>query len=283
MNDAGDILRETAARLNETLGDLALPYAERLLEKVLHCSRTQLYLQRRIRINERCRMEIDRIVERCRNDEPLDYILGTTFFFNREFEVAPTVLLPRPDTETLVERVLAGERSDELYLADIGTGSGIIACILTEERPGWRAVGVDLSAQALWVARRNLRSRRVALVCADVLCALAAEPAFDVIVSNPPYIPSADVDRLDCSVRVFEPRSALDGGPDGLAFYRRLAAEAPVHLLPGGRVYCEIGYDQAAAVESIFSTGPWTGFRCTGDLNGHPRVISVTAKKADHL
>jgi release factor glutamine methyltransferase len=278
MTAPADIIRTTAARLSEPLGDLALPYAERLLGHVLDCSRSELYLHNAgYRVDAQRCAAIDRIVERCRNGEPLDYILGTAFFFHREFTVTPAVLLPRPDTEVLVERVLSKERAGELLLADIGTGSGIIACTLTEKRSCWRAVAIDCSRAALQVAQQNLQSGRVSLVCADMLHSLRTGPVFDIIVSNPPYIPSGEVEHLDRSVREFEPHTALDGGSDGLDFYRKLAAGAPALLKPGGRLYSEIGFDQEQETRKIFAAAPWTGWRCTKDLAGHPRVISVTA------
>jgi len=272
MKELSDLIRTTVERLRPALGNMALPVAERLLEQVLRCSRSELYLRREMPDVEELR-EIERIVSRCVRHEPLDYILGSAYFFNREFMVSPSVLLPCPDTEVLVEEVLAGERAEELLFADIGTGSGCIAGILTDERPGWRGVGIDCSRAALSVARRNLRQERVALLCSDMLSAVAPGTRFDLIVSNPPYIPSPTVQTLDCSVRDFEPHRALDGGPDGLDFYRRLAAGAPAFLKPGGRLYCEIGFDQEAAVRKLFSVHPWKAFRCRQDLAGHPRAI----------
>lgn len=278
MKESSDLIRSTVERLRPALGDMALPVAERLLEHVLTCSRSELYLMRAMPDVEQLR-EIDRIVKRCVSHEPLDYILGSAYFFNREFMVAPSVLLPRPDTEVLVEEVLSGERAEELLFADIGTGSGCIAGILTDERPGWRGIGIDRSFAALTIARRNCAQERVALVCSDMLSAVAPASRFDLIVSNPPYIPSETVQTLDTSVRDFEPHSALDGGPDGLDFYRKLAAGAPAFLKPGGRLYCEIGFDQEEAVRKLFSKNPWKEFRCRRDLAGHPRVIRCGLRK----
>ncbi|MBN1761017.1 MAG: peptide chain release factor N(5)-glutamine methyltransferase [Chitinispirillaceae bacterium] len=269
-----DIVRRTAARLHDTYGELKVPYAERLLEHVLQCTRSELYLRRKHLPDEDRLREIDRIVERCRAREPLDYILGTSFFYTREFEVSPAVLLPRPDTEVLVEQVLAGEEEEQLLFADIGTGSGIIVAVLTEERIRWRGVGIDCSEAALKVARRNVRSERVGLLCADIFSALKKGLLFDFIVSNPPYIPTITMKTLDRSVRDFEPCGALDGGSDGLDFYRWIANDAPSYLKPGGRVYCEIGFDQEFVIRDIFSVAPWNKFHCTCDLAGHPRVIS---------
>ena len=272
---AHDLIHKITARITPVLGVLAPSYAERILLSLFRCSRADLYLERNLDAGPTELAAVDGIVNRLLNDEPLDYILGTAYFYNREFEVNPSVLLPRPDTETLVGAVLDSEKSGSLLLADMGTGSGIIACILAEERPRWRAVAIDISPAALSVARRNLRSSGIALLCADFFSPVKTEVRFDVIVSNPPYIPSAEIERLDRSVRMFEPHGALDGGRDGLDFYRRLADSAPAVLKPGGRLYCEIGYDQKESVMKLFSEREWTGARCMRDLAGHSRVISV--------
>jgi release factor glutamine methyltransferase len=188
--------------------------------------------------------------------------------------VCSSDLIPRPDTETLVEQVLHAEDEGALRFADVGTGSGIVAAILTEQRPAWAAVASDISLQALAVAAANRRSGRVALVCCDLLDAVAGGRRFDFIVSNPPYISTGDIGGLDESVRNFEPRRALDGGADGLDFYRRFARELPRFLVPGGRLYCEIGCDQAQAVAGIFAPDAgWNGLQLFRDLAGRWRVM----------
>ena len=266
-------MRETTAKLTGVLGEHALPYTERIFEHLLGCSRTDLYLTSNRDFDSRFKERLSSIVRRCLEHEPLDYIFGASYFFNREFVVSPPVMLPRPDTELLVEQVLYREETDGRIFADIGTGSGIIACILTEQRPQWRGVGIDISEVALSVAQRNLTSDRVRLVCADLLSAVTAERCFDFIVCNPPYIRTADIANLDESVSRFEPHGALDGGADGLDCYRRIAREAPVRLKAGGALYGEIGYDQEEAARLIFSDPPWQAFQCHRDLAGNPRVI----------
>ncbi|MBN1577747.1 MAG: peptide chain release factor N(5)-glutamine methyltransferase [Chitinispirillaceae bacterium] len=273
MRRLSDAMRETVAALTGVLGEHALPYTERIFEHLLGRSRTDLYLGVQRSFDVALTDRLDGIVGRCLDREPLDYILGTTYFFDREFIVTPAVLLPRPDTERLIEQVLRHEPAQRLFFADMGTGSGIIACILTEQRPQWNGVGIDSSAAALSVARRNGRSERISLVCSDLFRAFRAMPCFDFIVSNPPYIRTGDIDGLDESIHRFEPRVALDGGDDGLGFYRRLAREAPAYLKAGGFIYCEIGYDQEEAARSIFSAPTWEDFRCFRDLAGRPRVI----------
>ncbi len=220
-------------------------------------------------------LHLQKIVERCLRHEPLDYILGVTYFFDREFQVTPAVLLPRPDTERLVETVLDFETGKESLFAEVGVGSGAVSCILTEQRPAWRAVGIDISFDALAVALLNLRSDAVSLCCADCFSAVSTVRSFDFIVSNPPYIPTGEIAGLDESVRGFEPYRSLDGGVDGLSFYRRFAREAPGYLKAGGALYCEIGSDQDSAMKFIFTPPLWGGLAYFRDLAGHPRVIRV--------
>jgi release factor glutamine methyltransferase len=269
------VVHDMVNQLEPMLGTYALPYTERILQHVLSCTRTQLYLESGREIDTMMQRRIDAIIDRCHTHEPLDYIIGTTYFYDREFTVSPAVLVPRPDTEVLIETVLRSEPGENALFADVGVGSGIISCILTEKKVGWFAVGIDRSIDALHIAQINSRSDRVALVCADVFCAFSGKRRFDFIVSNPPYIPTGGIDKLDKSVRCFEPRLALDGGDDGLAFYRSLAAKAPSFLKSGGSLYCEIGYDQEKRVRNLFSTSGWNFITCIKDLAGHSRVVWV--------
>ncbi len=275
IDGANDLIRLTTRILFEVLGDYALPYTERIFQHLLGCSRTELYLYGNRKIDSFVKGRLSSIVSRCLEHEPLDYILGESYFFNREFNVNPDVLIPRPDTETLIEVVLNTEDDGERFFLDLGTGSGIIACILTEQRKHWVGIGVDISEKALSVARRNLRNSRVRLVCADLLSAFSGEETFDFIVSNPPYISASEIANLDESVRRFEPLAALYGGADGLDFYRRIAINAPAYLKSDGRLYCEISYNQEDAVKTVFSGKPWKAFRCRRDLAGNPRVVIV--------
>jgi release factor glutamine methyltransferase len=203
---------------------------------------------------------------------PLPYIIGNSYFYSREFLVTPDVLIPRPDTETLIELVLMHESKSESIFADIGLGSGIISCILTETVPLWKAVGVDISYPALKVAQKNCHTP-VMLLCADMLSAFKPGKTFDFIVSNPPYISQDEMDTLDPEVRNFEPVTALCGGSDGLDFYRYLALESKKVLKKTGRIYCEIGYNQQISVFDIFSNQGWSKIKTEKDLGGNPRVL----------
>jgi release factor glutamine methyltransferase len=267
-------------RLSSKLGDHCLPQAEQTLETLLHCNRTELYTYKEKQLDPKTISRFESIIDRRLNGEPLQYILGNVFFYNREFKVTPDVLIPRPDTEVLVEQVLLNEHSNERLFADVGTGSGIISCILTEERPGWQGIGLDISTNALKVASSNRQSSNLKLVCADLLSAISEKPRFDFIVSNPPYISADELKTLDTSVREFEPLIALYGGVDGLLFYRRLAENASAYLASGGKLYCEIGYNQGQLVESIFNSYGWERSRVIKDLGGNPRVL-ITEKNGD--
>ncbi len=212
--------------------------------------------------------------------EPLGYILGNTVFMGLPFSVDRSVLIPRQDTETLAEWVLeeAGKRTEgptvPLSLLDLCTGSGCIGLSL-ERLGGFRVTLTDVSEEALKTARKN----RDALECCarilkgDLFEALPAGERFDLITCNPPYIRTADIDTLEEEVRVFEPRLALDGEEDGLAFYRRIAREAQAHLLPGGAVYLEIGIGQERAVPALLYKEGFRQIEVRKDLAGLPRVV----------
>jgi len=212
------------------------------------------------------------------NHEPVSRILGEREFYGRVFVVTPAVLDPRPDTETLIDEALAKAGSAPLIL-DLGTGSGAIAVTMLAERPAARGVATDLSAAALAVARDNaLRlgvADRLTLVHGSWFDGIVGR--FDLILSNPPYIPLAEIAGLAPEVREFDPLRALDGGPDGLSAYRRIAAGALSHLAAGGRVIVEIGAGQEAGIGGIFAE---QGLREIGrrrDLAGHVRCLTFSA------
>lgn len=197
----------------------------------------------------------EEIVCRRQNHEPLAYILGYADFGGRRFAVSSDTLIPRADTEILCEQAISFLPSGGRF-ADIGTGSGCIALTVLAETVGTMAVGYDISAGALSVARENAinlgLSDRFQLVCSDIFSEdfMARDGLFDLIASNPPYIASAEIPELSPEVRL-EPHSALDGGADGLRFYRRLLDILPAHIKPGGRLLFEIGYDQRTALDIL--------------------------------
>lgn len=210
--------------------------------------------------------------------EPVQYILGAWDFYGREFLLTRDTLIPRPETEGLVERVIdAWKREDRRRgrILDVGTGSGAIAVTLAAELPDATVVAVDLSAGALRVARENARRHgvggRVFFLCADATSALKCGNRFDVVVSNPPYVSEGEWHFLPPEVRDFEPPGALLAGPDGLAILRRIAAEAGDHLAPRGELWCEIGESQGEAVRRLFS-GSLKLVGVYRDLAGRDRV-----------
>ena len=198
------------------------------------------------------------LVARRAKREPLQYLLGSQEFYGLDFLVSPAVLIPRHDTEVLVEEALRRAPAAGSIL-DIGVGSGCIAVALAKALLEADVRGVEKSSEALALAQKNIERHavRVTLFEGSLFEPFPGE-RFDLIVSNPPYIPSADLDSLQPEVRDFEPRAALDGGADGLAFYRQIVPEAPAHLDPGGWLMVEVGIGQAEAVTALFASA---GFR----------------------
>ncbi|MDP2430869.1 MAG: peptide chain release factor N(5)-glutamine methyltransferase [Pseudomonadota bacterium] len=216
---------------------------------------------------------IETLLKRRLAGEPVAYLLGEREFYGRPFRVTPDVLIPRPDTELLVELALERLPQDaHLNVLDIGVGSGVVAISLALERPRCRVTGVDLSAGALRVARANAETlgADVEFLAGDVFDALGGR-RFHLIVSNPPYIAAADPHLTRGDLR-FEPPQALASGGDGLDLIRRLVSEAPAHLEAGGWLLLEHGWDQAAAVRALLAEAgfgePFSG----RDLAGHERV-----------
>jgi len=208
--------------------------------------------------------------------EPVQYILGEWDFYGRTFRVDPRALIPRPETEHLVEEARR-EAPSPRRIVDLGCGSGIIAVTLALEFPAAFVLGVDRSVAALALARENVRrhgvGRRAALAASDWLSSVS--PArFDLAVANPPYVASADREALPASVRGFEPPEALFAGSDGLSEILRLLAEAPAAVVPGGTFLIEIGFSQAEAVRHAVARRPeWEWRRVVDDLSGIPRVV----------
>ncbi len=226
----------------------------------------------------KCR-EFMRLIEARAGRTPLQHRTGTQEFMGFEFLVNEHVLIPRQDTETLVELVLEEQKDREKRVLDMCTGSGCIAISLALMGRYRHVAALDVSAEALKVAAGN-RDRLLGgyeggfeLFESNMFSALGTDRTFDVIVSNPPYIPSRVIEGLAPEVRDHEPRIALAGSEDGLTFYRILAQEARNHLAEGGSIYMEIGYDQSEAVEGLFRTGGYRDVRTFQDLAGQDRVV----------
>lgn len=208
--------------------------------------------------------------------EPFQYITGRQEFWRLEFEVTPDVLIPRPETEILVEAALGILSNIERpSFCEVGVGSGCIAIAILHSVEKATAVGTDVSLAALAVAARNARKHDVAsrleLRKGSVFDGIAGP--FDLIVSNPPYVPDEQIESLQAEVRDFEPRPALSGGPDGLEIIRRIVLDAPKFLKPGGSLLMEIGFDQSERVRGLFEPAIWATIDFLPDLQGIPRII----------
>lgn len=258
--------------------------AEVLIADALHLPRVMLYAKFDQPLSDEERATIRARVGRRARGEPIAYIIGEREFFSLAFEVTPEVLIPRPETEGLVEAALRLLKDrPEPWVADVGTGSGAIAVTIATEVPPARVFALDRSRGALEVARRNAARHqvdsRVTTVESDLLDALpraAPDQAFDLICANLPYIPSAVISTLARDVREHEPLAALDGGPDGLDLIRRLIVSAPPRIKPGGAILLEIGYDQGKSVTELLLSAGWQDARVHPDLAGKDRVVEAT-------
>ncbi|MBF8257841.1 MAG: Release factor glutamine methyltransferase [Actinobacteria bacterium] len=251
--------------------------AEILVSALAGVPRSRLFLERAREVGD-LSGELRSWIARRAAGEPVQYILGAWEFYGREFLLTRDTLIPRPETEGLVERVIGSLRRrgrEDGILLDVGTGCGAIAVTLAAELPHARIVAVDISAGALRATGENARRHRVAgrihLLRADAYSALKSGNRFDVVVSNPPYVAEGEWDSLPADVRNYEPPGALLAGADGLAVLRGLAAEAGRHLVSGGELWCEIGEKQGDAARRL----PSPSLRFAGvflDLAGRDRV-----------
>ncbi len=249
--------------------------AEVLLAHVLEISRTMLLTHPERALTANQLNDYRTLVHRRTSGYPLPYLTGHIEFYGLEFEITPEVLIPRPETETLVDLAIARRPATAV---DVGSGSGCIAVSLAVNLPESTICAIDISPAALAVARRNVErhavSAQVRLMVGDVL---SPRPGpVDLIVSNPPYIPTSERASLPASVRDHEPRLALDGGVDGLRIIQRLLAQAPVALKPGGGLLIEIGADQGEAASRLAHTFfPQAAVHIHPDLAGRDRVLEV--------
>jgi release factor glutamine methyltransferase len=262
--------------LTQASRDLSRRDAEILLASAWNLSRSQLLA----RSGEPVPAEVSaRFAEHCRRraaGHPVAYLLGQREFWSMTFEVTPAVLVPRPETELLVERVLQRVRTTDARVVDLGTGSGAIAIAMAHERPGWHVVGSDVSDEALAVARRNgdrLAAGRIQWRHGAWYQPLAGQ-RFHALVSNPPYIAADDPALQDDGVR-FEPRLALTPGGDGLGALHTLINGAPEHLEPGGWIALEHGASQGVAVRAALVARGFAHVTSHRDLAGHERVTEA--------
>jgi len=274
-----------AARLVAAGIDSAALDAEVLLRHVLELAQGELYLRLQDRLGPRNQQQFQESLERRGAREPLAYITGNKEFWSLDFIVTPAVLIPRPETEMLVELALACARdlprSQRVKILDIGTGSGAIAVSLAKHLPDSEVWAVDISSAALAVAEANAKRHnvegRMRFLRGDLFDALdEADTTFDLILSNPPYIRSAELAELAPEIRDWEPWAALDGGADGLDYYRRIVGAAPSHLTETGILLMEIGSDLAEAVAAIFArTGCYAAASVHRDYAGRNRAVGA--------
>jgi release factor glutamine methyltransferase len=255
---------------------------ELLLAHLLQRPRMQLYLNFQQALTE---PEVDglrELVRRRGQREPLQHIVGSMSFCGLEIAVNRHVLIPRPETELLAERGWTflnqlASANHELTVLDFGTGSGCLGIALAHHCREARVFAIDLSPTALTLARENAArhglAERIQFLAGDGFAAVPAGTQFDLIVSNPPYIPSADIATLQPEVRDYDPGSALDGGPEGLDYYRRLAVEAAPFLKADGRLMLEIGDGQAGSVGQLLQQQKWIVEAIQEDYNHTPRVV----------
>ncbi len=248
--------------------------AEVLVMHVCAFERSHLITHRHIAVTDDQRRQLDALMARRQRGEPIAYLTGTREFWSMELHVSPHTLIPRPETELLVEKALGRIPPEaDWTIADLGTGCGAIALALAKERPRCRVIATDISPEALEVARLNANKfclTNVEFREGDWLTALAGD-RLDVIVSNPPYIRADDPHLAQGDVR-FEPRQALIAGADGMDAIRHLARHAPQSLTPGGWILFEHGSDQADAVGGLLRQHGYRDIVCHRDLGGHDRI-----------
>lgn len=260
--------------------------AEILLAHAMSCKRIELYTQHELvpaaDVLDRFRASVREAGE----GKPIAYLTGTRDFFSLQFAVTPDVLIPRPETEVLVERTISLLKSRDrkgLKLLDIGTGSGCIAIALAKNLSDLSIVAVDISEEALGVARKNANAlgvaERIDFRGGDLFETVSDCAPFDVIVSNPPYIGTREAADLPRNVRDFEPHQALFAGDDGLTVLRRIAVDAMPATIPGGHLLLEVAYDQSATVVELLKAAGWVEPQIYKDDLRHDRVVHV--RKAD--
>jgi release factor glutamine methyltransferase len=259
--------------------------AEVLLAYCLQCERIELYLRydQPLQPDELARFKA--LIQRRGKREPDAYIIGHREFWSLPFKVSPAVLIPRPETECLVEAALGRYTgTDAIQVLELGTGSGAISVALARERPHWHILASDISIEALDVARQNAR-RLLGADRIEFFNGSWFEPfeeqrgAFDLIISNPPYVPACDLRGLDPEIRLFEPFAALDGGEEGLTSLRHIILAAPDYLKPSGWLILEMGYDQGEAVEGLGrERGAYQHIEVIKDYSGLDRVALFQLK-----
>lgn len=281
----GRLLNWTTKYLGEQGADSPRLDAEVLLAEARGCKRIELYTSFDEVAAESVRTTFRDLVRRRAEGMPVAYLVGRREFYSMNFRVTPDVLIPRPETELLVIRLLDLAKATSpdgagLEIADVGTGSGIIAICAAKNLPQARVTAVDISPAALQVAQTNAAehgvSERIAFVEGDLFVAVSAGARFDIVASNPPYVTADEMDQLEPTVRDYEPRTALQAGPSGTAVIERLIPEAAGRLKTGGWLLMEIGHQQGQAVEALLQAdGRFDEISLTKDLAGQIRLAQA--------
>jgi len=248
--------------------------AEYIISHVLGCKRFDLYVRFEEIVSLENREKIKKMVIERAKSKPLQYVIGETEFYGHRFFVNESVLIPRPETEYLVEKIITEIDSYNTIL-DIGSGSGAIAITLKKELPYLSITAVDISASALKIATENAKLNQVEIefIESDIFSKLNTK--FDIIVSNPPYIPQKEYEALDKEILEYEPKLALLAEDDGLYFYRRILSEAKLYLNVNGKIYFEIGYNQSDRIKKIAENNGFTEIETLKDLNGFDRIMII--------
>jgi release factor glutamine methyltransferase len=272
-----EILKEAASELDNAGVPDARREAGSLLSFILGRDRTYLISHAEDETDENSFVRLREFVERRAAGQPLQYITGVQDFYGREFCVTPDVLIPRPETELLVEAALQIVGRTAPFICDVGAGSGCIAVTLLCELANARALAIDKSPAALEIAKLNAQTFSVAdrasFVISDCFDSLEHHYGFDLIVSNPPYVAEAAFKGLQREVRDHEPLIALSPGGDGLSVIRRLIDEGPAFVKPNGHLLMEIGFDQGETVENLVKDSAWSLREIRPDLQGIPRIV----------
>jgi release factor glutamine methyltransferase len=274
------LIESLQSRLSSAGVDNAKRVAEELLAYLLGCRPLEIYMHTGELPAERFK-ELGTLAARIEAGEPLQYVIGHVDFWGLQIKCDPRALIPRPETELLVEEVLSSGiwTREHATVVDVGTGTGCIVLTLAQQRPDASFKAVDLSSEALELARENARENglegRILWMQNDLLERFAPESC-DAVVANLPYITTADWERLHSSVRDHEPQSALDSGPSGLKHIKQLATQARYVLMPRGMLFLEFGYDQGDAVYQVLDALGYTDIQIKHDLAGHDRIAIAT-------
>ena len=251
----------------------SLSFVYRALNEI---SFTDFVLKLRIEVSQEEREQLKAIQKQLLAHKPAQYIIGSSDFHGLNLKVDERVLIPRPETEELVELILSENPETPLSVLDIGTGSGAIALALANSRPDWQITASDLSSDALSLARENAQSCGLSLTFVQSDCLDAIQGKFDIIVSNPPYISEADKDEVGLNVLASEPHMALFAGENGYAIYRKIAEQAGDYLTEKGKIYLEIGYKQGDGVADLLRQFfPKKRIRVLKDQFGKDRIVAM--------